>query len=50
MHGFMISLHDIPRSLIQHFDMFKLRIFRIDSADIVFFIYFDISTFILYLF
>ena len=48
MHDFIISLHDIPRSLIQHFDMFKLRIFRIDSADIGFFIYVDISTFKLY--
>ena len=33
---------------VQHFDMFKLRIFRIYSADIGFFIYFDISTFKLY--
>jgi hypothetical protein len=31
-----------------HFDMFKLRIFRIYSADIGFFIYFDNSTFKLY--
>ena len=33
---------------VQHFDMFKLRIFRIYSADIGFFIYFDNSTFKLY--
>ena len=33
---------------VQHFDMFKLRIFRIYSADIGFFTYFDISTFKLY--
>jgi hypothetical protein len=33
---------------VQHFDMFKLRIFRIYSADIGFFTYFDNSTFKLY--
>ena len=33
---------------VQHFDMFKLRIFRIYSADIGVFIYFDNSTFKLY--
>jgi hypothetical protein len=33
---------------VQHFEMFKLRVFRIYSADIGFFRYFDISTFELY--
>jgi hypothetical protein len=33
---------------IRVFDMFKLRIFRIHSADIGLFTYFDISTFKLY--
>ena len=33
---------------VQHFDMFKLRIFRIYSAGIGVFIYFDNSTFKLY--
>jgi hypothetical protein len=33
---------------VQHFEMFKLRIFRIYSADIGVFIYFDNSTFKLY--
>ena len=39
----------LKNSGVQHFEMFKLRIFsRIYSADIGFFIYFDNSTFKLY--
>jgi hypothetical protein len=35
----------VARYSFQKLDMFKLRIFRIYSADIWFFIYFDNSTF-----
>jgi hypothetical protein len=43
-----VARYTFQKSRVQHFDMFKLRIFRIYSADIGIFIYFDISTFKLY--
>ena len=47
-NSFKVARTVFKNSGVQHFDMFKLRIFRIYSADIGVFIYFDNSTFKLY--